>query len=63
MPIPRPMGIRGTARGDMAETKRKVVGKTREALELMRHHSLTEKLAVSLFMSIGVGTFWYSALH
>ena len=41
----------------MAETKSKVVEKTREALELMRYQSLTEKIAVSLFMSIGVGAF------
>ena len=57
----RYLGLWGTARGDMAETKRKVVAKTKEALELMRHHPLTERLAVSLFTSIGVGAFRYSA--
>jgi len=55
------LGLWGTARGDVAETKRKVVEKTREALELMRHHPLTEKLIVSLCTSIGVGAFRYSA--
>ena len=35
--------------------------KTREALELMRHHPLIEKLVVSLFTSIGVGAFRCSA--
>jgi len=57
----RYLGLWGTAKGDMAETKRRVVEKTKEALELMRHHPLTEKLAVSLFTSVGVGAFRYSA--
>ena len=53
-------GLWGTARGDIEDTKRKEVDKTRESLELMRHHPLTEKLVVSLFTSINVGAFRYS---
>ena len=41
--------------------KERVRTKTQEAIDLMKHHPLTPKMAIELFTSIGVGTFRYSA--
>ena len=57
----RYLGLWGTACGDMAETKRRILEKTRNARDMIEHHPLTPEQAVELFVSVGVGAFRYSA--
>jgi hypothetical protein len=57
----RYLGLWSTANGDMSEMKERVRKKTQEAIDLMKHHPLTPKMAIELFTSIGVGAFRYSA--
>ena len=45
----------------MAETKKRIFQKTREARYMLVHHPLTPEQAVQLFVSVGVGAFLYSA--
>ena len=57
----RYLGLWGTAHGDMTETKRRILEKTRNARDMIEHHPLTPEQAVELFVSVGVGAFRYSA--
>jgi hypothetical protein len=57
----RYLGLWSTANGDMSAMKERVRAKTQEAIDLMKHHPLTPKMAIELFTSIGVGAFRYSA--
>ena len=57
----RYLGLWGTAAGDMAETKKRILEKTREARDMIEHHPLHPEQAVELFVSVGVGAFRYSA--
>ena len=57
----RYLGYWGTASGDMTETKRRVLKKTKDACALLDHHPLTATRAIDLFVSVGVGAFRYSA--
>jgi len=57
----RYLGLWSTANGDMSVMKERVRNKTQEAIDLIKHHPLTPKMAIELFTSIGVGTFRYSA--
>ena len=57
----RYLGLWGTACGDMEETKRRILEKTRNARDMIEHHPLTPEQAVELFVSVGVGAFRYSA--
>ena len=57
----RYLGLWSTANGDMSAMKERVRNKTQEAIDLMKHHPLTPKMAIELFTSIGIGAFRYSA--
>ena len=57
----RYLGLWGTAAGDMAETKKRILEKTKEARDMIEHHPLHPEQAVELFVSVGVGAFRYSA--
>ena len=57
----RYLGLWGTACGDMAETKRRILEKTRNARDMIEHHPLTPEQAIEHFVSVGVGAFRYSA--
>ena len=57
----RYLGFWATADGDFAETKRRVVEKTKQAIDRIKHHPLTLELAWEVFVSQGVGAFRYSA--
>jgi hypothetical protein len=48
----RYLGLWSTANGDMSEMKERVRKKTQEAIDLMKHHPLTPKMAIELFTSI-----------
>ena len=58
----RYLGQWSTANGDMSVMKERVRNKTQEAIDLMKHHPLTPKMAIELCTSIGVGAFQYSAV-
>ena len=45
----RYLGFWGTANGDMSETKRRVMEKTKEARDQIKHHPLDPKMAMELF--------------
>ena len=57
----RYLGFWATADGDFAETKRRVIEKTKQAIDRIQHHPLTPELAWEVFVSQGVGAFRYSA--
>jgi hypothetical protein len=45
----------------MSNTKERILKRTEEARDLLRHHPLTPEQAIDLFTSIGVGAFKYWA--
>jgi len=58
----RYLGVWGTSTGNMSNTKERILKRTEEARDLLRHHPLTPEQAIDLFTSIGVGAFRYSAV-
>ena len=57
----RYLGFWATANGDYQEAKDRVMQRTREAVELIRHHPFTPEMATDIFQAKGVGLFRYSA--
>jgi hypothetical protein len=57
----RYLGVWGTPTGDLSDTKARILKRTEEARDLLRHHPLAPEQAVDLFTSIGIGAFRYSA--
>ena len=51
----------GTPTGDLSDTKARILKRTEEARDLLRHHPLAPEQAVDLFTRIGIGAFRYSA--
>ena len=57
----RYLGFWATANGDFRYTKEIVRQRTREAVELIRHHPHSPGMAIQIFKSKGIGIFRYSA--
>ena len=57
----RYLGFWATANGDFRHTKEIVRQRTREAVELIRHHPHSPGMAIQIFKSKGIGIFRYSA--
>ena len=57
----RYLGFWATANGDYREAKSRVLSRTREAVELIRHHPFTPEMATDIFQAKGIGLFRYSA--
>ena len=57
----RYLGFWATPNGDFTRTKEIVFQRTKEAIELIRHHPYSPEMAMQIFISKGVGNFRYSA--
>ncbi len=57
----RHLGFWATPNGNTADTKKRVLAKTKEVLGLLTHHPLETKTAKELFQSMTVSVFRFSA--
>jgi len=57
----RYLGFYATANGDFKETKNRILQRTKELVESIRHHPFTPEIATEIFISQAVGLFRYSA--
>ena len=57
----RYLGFYATANGDFKDTKDRILQRTKELVESIRHHPFTPEIAVEIFVSQAVGLFRYSA--
>ena len=60
--ICRYLGFWATPNGDFRHTRELVLQRTREAIELIKHHPYSPEMATQIFISKGVGSFRYSAM-